>query len=99
MKDKFTKDPNKIRPDHSIGEDRKYVFTFKDGTFKCEELGLECAAQGKQIIQIILPNGISFKTGINSEEYFTSSHFVTEKDLDLMKERGVFDEVDIFGCN
>ena len=33
MKDKFTKDPNKIRPDHSIDKDRKYVFTFKDGTF------------------------------------------------------------------
>ena len=98
MKDEYTKDPNKIRPDHTIGEDRKYLFIYKDGTFKCEELGLECAAQGKQVIQIMLPCNFSFRTGSDSEDYFTSAHFVTEKDLAFLKERGIFDEVDIFGC-
>jgi len=98
MKDEYTKDPNKIRPDQAISKDRKYVFRYKDGIFKCEELGLECAAQGKQRIQIILPNGVSFQTGSDSEEYFTSAHFVTKKDLAFFKEKGIFDEVNIFGC-
>ena len=98
MKDEFTKDPNKIRPDHEIDKDRKHVFIYKDGTFRCEELGLECAAQGKQRIRIILPNGLGFETGCESEEYFTSAHFVTDKDLARMKEKGLFDEVNIFGC-
>ena len=98
MKDEYTKDPNKLIPDHEIDKDKKYAFIYKDETFKCDELGLECAAQGIQQIQIILPGGISFKTDSRSEHTFTSAHFFNKKELDYLKMKGVFDEVNIFGC-
>ena len=98
MKDEYTKDPNKVRPDHEISEDRKYIFTYKDGTLKCDKLNLQCAAQGRQIAEVILPGGFTIKSDTDSSSFFTVTYFLNEKELDCLKEHGVFDEVDIFGC-
>jgi len=98
MKDEYTKDPNKIRPDQAIDKDLKYVFTYRDGIFECEELGLKCACQGRQFIEIRFQGGFGITSDSGSEDYFTSSHFITEKQLESFKKKGIFDEVNIFGC-
>ena len=98
MKDEYTKDPNQVRSDQSIGEDLKYTFTYRDGIFQCDELNLKCAAQGRQFIEIRFQGGFMLVSDSGSGDYFTSSHFINEKQLKMLKERGLFDEVDIFGC-
>jgi len=98
MKDEYTKDPNKIRPDQAIDKDLKYVFTYRDGIFQCDELNLKCACQGRQYIEIRFQGGFGITSDSGSGDYFTSSHFINEEQLKMFKEKGLFDKVDIFGC-